>query len=222
MTINYYYNLHYSSIHYNFNFVNFKIIIMKKLIFTVLLLLTASLSIAQKSNKSKKPMAKQEILASVGSLTAEMKNNIFYVSLDNKKPIQDTIQLKIYTDATIPTNCNLKAYSVKGKLLHAISWIEINQKSSELIKEVSTATNTIIFDSTSKTKIFSNTQKSIAITEKHFLDKKQTVSETVNKKRNEGYELLMLPNGVLNLKSKNQNMTLVYDAKQNKYDVAKK
>lgn len=199
--------------------------LMKKniLIFALLLSIVTSYAQRKKTPKNSKAVASSKtILATAGYMTAELQKNTFFITIDNQKSVKDTMQLKIYQDKLIPSNCKLQAFTTKGRVLHCISWVDTYQKNSPLIKETITETNSVIFDATTKTKLHSNSQKSTAISEIHFLDVKKTVSETIDRKRNEGYVFTLLPNGDFNLKSKNQNETLSYDTNAKSYLASRK
>ncbi len=193
------------------------------LIFVVMLSIASSYAQKKKTAKNSKVVASSKnILATSGYMTAELQKNTFFVTIDNKNPVKDTIQFKIYPEKNVPTNCKLEAFTTKGQVLQCISWVDSYQKNSPLIKEVITELNSVVFDAKTKKKLLYNTQKSTAITEIRFLDVKKTVSETIDKKRNEGYVFTLLPNGDINLKSKNQNQSLNYDAEKKEYVSAKK
>ena len=193
------------------------------LLFVLICSITATYAQRKKTTKNQKAAApSKSVLATAGYMTAEMQKNTFFVTIDNNKPKKDTIQFKIYQDKSLPVNCTLQAFTAKGQVLHCITWVDSYQKNSPLIKEIITETNTVLFDATTKKKLLTNVQKSTAITEKHFLDVKQTVSETIDRKRNEGYIFALLPNGDVNLKSKNQNLILNYNAEKKEFASAKK
>ena len=193
------------------------------LLFVLICSITANYAQRKKTAKNQKAAApSKSVLATAGYMTAEMQKNTFFVTIDNNKPKKDTIQFKIYQDKSLPVNCTLQAFTAKGQVLHCITWVDSYQKNSPLIKEIITETNTVLFEATTKKKLLTNVQKSTAITEKHFLDVKQTVSETIDRKRNEGYIFALLPNGDVNLKSKNQNLILNYNAEKKEFASAKK
>jgi hypothetical protein len=72
-----------------------------------------------------------------------------------------------------------------------------------------------------KSKVLSNTQTTVNITEMHYLDSKQTVSETVQKVRREGSELVLNPDGDVSLKNKTRENKLTFNVDKNLF-LAKK
>ena len=198
---------------------------MNKNILIFILILSIATTYAQQkkaAKNSKSATSSKSVLATAGYMTAEMQKNVFFVMIDNKKLEKDTVQIKIYSDKMAPTNCKLQAFTANGSVLHLITWVDSYQQNSPLVKENITETHSVIFDATNKKKLINNIQKSTAITEIRFLDVKKTVSETIDKKRNEGYIFTLLPNGDVNLKSKNQNLTSSYNTAKKEYISANK
>lgn len=189
------------------------------LIFVLILSIANSYAQRKKTAKNSKAISTptKSVLATAGYMTAEMQKNIFFITVDNKKTEKDTIQIKIYSDKMVPTNAKLQAFTANGKVFHCLSWVDTYQKNSPLVKENITETHSVIFDAINKKKLINNIQKSTAITEIRFLDVKKTVSETIDKKRNEGYIFALLTNGNVNLKSKNQNLTLSYNTEKKEF-----
>jgi hypothetical protein len=79
----------------------------------------------------------------------------------------------------------------------------------------------VIYDLDSKKQVFSNTQTNTHIVEKVFLDKNKTASETREKMRKDGFELVLNPDGTVTQKGKKQDIKWVYDTVKMEYVVKK-
>ena len=117
---------------------------MKKTLLLLLLTLSISTGFAQRKKNVKNPkaaMSSINVLASSGAMTVELSKNIFFVTLDTKKPVKDTIQLKKYTDKSAPMGCKLQSFTSKGQALYLVTWTDTYQKTNPLSKENITETN---------------------------------------------------------------------------------
>ncbi|MBC7440004.1 MAG: hypothetical protein H7250_08485, partial [Flavobacterium sp.] len=109
----------------------------------------------------------------------------------------------------------------KGKKLFLISWSENAVTTTKLKTEDALMVFSEIVNFETKSKVLSNTQTTVNIREIHFLDAKQTVSETLQKVRREGFVLNLNPDGDVILKNKTQENKLTYNTDKNLF-VAKK
>jgi hypothetical protein len=185
---------------------------MKNLILLWTLLLSVSLSFSQKkpAPKAVGPLAKTD------NVTAELIGNTMYI-FAGKTGVKDTLSKKAFSDKLRPVDVKISKFTAKGAPLYSVSWKEVNTTESKLRKEIATTTCTEIRDPTNKGSVFSNSQTTVNITEIRYLDKNQTVSETVDKVRREGMELTLLPDGDIVLKNKAQESRLTYNSAERKY-----
>ena len=83
-----------------------------------------------------------------------------------------------------------------------------------------------IWNIVTKTKPLANIQATTNIKEIQWLDKLKNASQTVEKKRNEGFAFTLTPTGDIKLKNKTQENTMIYNASSNVYqngkDIGKK
>ena len=194
---------------------------MKKIFLITLLSVFCLSANAQKKKKSIGKVAKTSALAKADNVTIEINKNNFNVYILNGK-VKDSILIKPLS-GTAPADCKLVAFTSKATKLYCLTYSEKSQVLSTNKTEDITNTNTEIFDITSKTKVFSNVQKSTKITEKVFLDRLKNASETQEKMRNEGFIVTILPNGDLSLKTKTQENKMTFDVVAKKYiDIKKK
>ena len=175
---------------------------------------------AQKKKKSVIKVSKTNVLAKADNVSVEIVKNIFNIYVLNGK-IKDSINIKTI-GAAAPTDCKLVSFSAKNNKLYLLTYNEKTIVQSTNKTEEITATNAEIFDIVSKTKVFSNVQKSTKITEKVFLDRLKNASETQERMRNEGFVVTLLPDGDLSLKTKTQENKMSYDVTSKKYIDSKK
>jgi hypothetical protein len=188
---------------------------MKKIFQLILISLFCINLHAQKKNKSVAKNIKTNVLAKVDNVTIEIVKNNFNLYVLNGK-IKDSINIKTIANVA-PTECKLTSFSSKGNKLYMLTYNEISTTQTTNKTELLTATNCEIFDIGSKSKVFSNVQKSTKITEKVFLDRLKNASETQEKMRNEGFVVSLLPDGDLSLKTKTQENKMTYDIISKKY-----
>ena len=161
------------------------------------------------TNKTKKSTA-SSILAKSDNVAAEMIKNKFYLFITNKGAKKDTILLKSFEVDKLPLECKIEPFTIKGTTLHKITWLEKKTAQSKLKTEAAVTTVSVICDIASRTKVLTNEQTTIKITEMHFLDDKQTVSETINRIRNEGFECIVNKAGDVILKNKGKENKMIY------------
>lgn len=161
------------------------------------------------TNKAKKSTA-SSIFAKSDNVSAEMIKNKFYLFITNKRAKKDTILLKSFEVDKLPLECKIEPFTTKGTTLHKITWQEKKTAQSKLKTEAAVTTVSVICDIASKTKVLTNEQTTTKITEIHFLDDKQTVSETIDRIRNEGFECIVNKAGDVVLKNKAKENKMIY------------
>ncbi|MBP2281835.1 hypothetical protein H4V97_000153 [Flavobacterium sp. CG_23.5] len=186
----------------------------------IILLLTLSFfctTIFSQSNKSSKKSSSSLVLAKSENVSAEMNKNKFYLSFTNKEEKKDTILLKTFDSNKVPLECKIEAFITKGTTLHKITWLEKKSAITKLKTEDAVTTVSVICDIASKTKVLTNEQTMTKIKEIHFLDVNQTVSETIDKIRNEGFECIVNKQGDVVLKNKGKENKMIYNPSDKKF-----
>ena len=192
---------------------------MKNILFLIILTTICNVSFSQKKKTSKKSITNNTAsLAKVDNLTIEFSNKNFYVSIDKKSPKKDTLSIKNYRDKTTPIDYKIQSFTTKGTKLYLLTWTEKTKTESRLINEDITTIFSLVFDPITKTKNFSNKQSTTLIKQIRFLDKKETVSETIDKKRSEGFTVSLLTDGDILLKGKSQEYKMSYNTTDKKYE----
>ncbi len=161
-------------------------------------------------------------LAKVDNLIAEVKNGNFQVAITDKGKEVDAIIVKSVDKSFAPAGCKLASYKASGVTLYLLSWTEKSSSKTDTKTEDKTTLYSVVYEISEKKQVFSNFQTTNNITEKVFLDKNKTASETQNKIRREGFEFTLNPDGSITQKSKNQENKWVYDATKKDYVDAKK
>ena len=121
-----------------------------------------------------------------------------------------------------PTNVKLTPVKVKANNFYNVSWSAVEKTETKLKKEVSNITENQLWNPTTKTLLIGNTQKAVDITEIEFLDRLKTASQTVYRKRSEGYLFTLLANGEFTLSNKTSNTKYAYNEKSQRYEPVKK
>lgn len=196
---------------------------MKKIIAFVLIALVSTGAFAQKKKKStaKKPTTTataKGVLAKVDNLVAEIKAGNFQVTIDGK----DAITVKTVDAKFAPTNVKLVSFMASGAKLYLLSWTETTQIKTDLKTEDITNVNSVVYEIPNKKQVFSNTQMTNHITEKVFLDRLKTASETQEKIRRDGFEFVLNPDGTITQKNKTQENKWKYDVASMEFVDAKK
>lgn len=189
---------------------------MKKIILIFTLSLFCTFGYSQKKKAVKKPASSVSVIAKADNITAELIKNNFYLFANNKAK-KDTILLKTFDASKLPLNCTITPFTTKATKFYSVSWTEVNITETKLKTEEATTTYTEICDFASKAKVLSNAQTTTKIKEIHYLDTKQTVSETLEKLRKEGFELTITTEGDVVLKNKTQENKMTYDITAKKY-----
>jgi hypothetical protein len=170
-------------------------------------------------SQKKKPTQQisSSVLAKSDNLSVEIVKSNLCLLIANKGAKKDTIVLKNKVDNSLPKECKIQSFLAKNLKLYSISWIENKLTETKLKTEDATTVYTELCDIASKTKLLSNAQTTTKIKEIHFLDTKQTVSETIQKVRNEGFVLSLTKEGDVILKNKTQENKLTYNPTENKF-----
>lgn len=191
---------------------------MKKLTI-LLLILSVSFSYGQrKKKKTTTSNTSTTVLTKSGnaSVVFNKKKDLYLVVL------KDSMLLcKNRTDFN-PNNVKITPVKVKTNTFYCVTWNETQKTDAKLKKEVAAVTESQIWNPTTKTLLIGNTQKAVDVTEIEFLDRLKTASQTVYKKRNEGYMFTLLGNGDFTLSNKTSTMKYTYNEKSSKYEVVKR
>jgi hypothetical protein len=175
---------------------------------------------AQKKKISKNAPV-SSALAKSENVTVEMINKNLTVIRANSGVKKDSVMLKIFVENSKPIAVKITPFTAKGKKLFLISWSENVVTTTKLKTEDAIIIFSEIVNFETKSKVLSNTQTTVNITEMHYLDSKQTVSETVQKVRREGSELVLNPDGDVSLKNKTRENKLTFNVDKNLF-LAKK
>jgi hypothetical protein len=206
---------------------------MKKTFLLLFVALLSTVSYAQKSKKTKaSPKTKvvasnKKVVAKADNITAEFfkgkEVSKLYLLVPNAAKA-DTVTIKTFTDKVnnLPVEVRITPFMAKGTKLYSVTWTEKSKVGDAKTKlEESTENHTEIFDLSTRTNVYSNTQKTTNITEIVFLDAVKVVSETQQKVRREGMELTVLPDGDLLLKNKQTQTKYTYKPEEKKYTAKK-
>lgn len=190
---------------------------MKKI---VLLLMVLSVSLTYGQKKKKKvttAKAPTGALAKTGdaSVVYNKKKDLFLVVA------KDSMLLTKSRADFDPTNVKITPVKVKTNTFYCVTWNETQKSDTKLKKEVASVTESQIWNPTTKVLLMGNTQKAVDVTEIEFLDRLKTASQTVYKKRNEGYIFSLLPNGDFTLSNKSATTKYVYNEKSSRYEPKK-
>lgn len=196
---------------------------MKKIILMVLIALVSTTSFAQKKKKGAPKKATttataKGVLAKVDNLVAEIKTGNFQVTIDGK----EALVVKAVDAKFAPTNVKLSSFTGSGTKLYLLTWTETTQIKTDLKTEDITNVNSVVYEIPNKKQVFSNTQMTNHITEKVFLDRLKTASETQEKMRREGFEFILNADGTITQKNKTQENKWKYDPAKMEFVDAKK
>lgn len=187
---------------------------MKKSILLLVLLFTVSAIYSQKKKPAKPAVS--TALAKLNNLSVELVKNNLYLFVNNKAT-KDTMLLKTFTGNAAPKDCKILAFTAKGTALHLITWTESTLTESKERTENRVEVYSEIWNTATKTKPLANIQATTNIKEIQWLDKGKNASQTVEKKRNEGYEFILTKEGDVKLKNKQGETNMVYNASSNVY-----
>jgi hypothetical protein len=192
----------------------------KAILILIVILCSTSNLLAQKKKIKKNGTTTSTALAKAENVTVELINNHLYLIMANGGIQKDSIMLKIFSENK-PNAIKIAPFSAKGKKLFLISWSENIITTTKLKTEDALIVFSEIVNFETKSKVLSNTQSTINIKEIHYLDANQTVSETLQKVRKEGFELILNLDGDVVLKNKTQENKLTYKTEKNAF-VSKK
>lgn len=200
---------------------------MKKIIVFALIALVSTGAFAQKKKKSGGKKATttataKGVLAKVDNLVAEIKAGSFQVTINENGKAKDNITVKAVDAKFAPTNVKLTSFMASGSKLYLLTWTETTQIKTDLKTEDITNVNSVVYEIASKKQVFSNTQMTNHITEKVFLDRLKTASETQEKIRRDGFEFILNPDGTITQKNKTQENKWKYDTTSMEFVDAKK
>ena len=193
---------------------------MKKLLI-VLFLSVSTLSMQGQKGKAKSPKSNPP-LAKLDNINVEVKEGNYQLTITENGTPKDAIVIKSVDATFAPTNCILKSFKANGVTLYLLTWSEKVTLKTDTKTEVSTVNNSNVYDVTAKKQVFANAQTTTDITEKVFLDKNKTVSETQQRKRKEGMEFVLNPDGSIIQKAKSQDYKWTYNASKIEYVEVKK
>ena len=194
---------------------------MKKAILILFIILCNNTNLLAQKKKIKKSGAATSALAKAENVSAEMFNNNLFAIRAGSGAKKDSVMLKTFRENSKPTALKITPFTAKGKKLFLISWSENVVTTTKLKTEDALIIFSEIVNFETKSKVLSNTQTTVNIKEIHFLDAKQTVSETLQKVRREGFVLNLNPDGDVILKNKTQENKLTFNTDKNLF-VAKK
>ena len=189
---------------------------MKKIVLLVLVSIFCTSVYSQNKKKVIPKKATSIVLAKVDNLSAEIVKESFYLFINNGVK-KDTLVLKTIDVKNVPTECKIMPFKSKAISLYLITWVEKVTSKTDLKTEEVVNVYSEIFDVATKTQVFANTQTTINITEKVFLDKLKNATETQQKIRREGLEFKLNPDGTVTLKSKKQENKLTYHPIEKKF-----
>lgn len=195
-----------------------------KIKFLIVCLFLLSLnSFAQRKKPVNKPNA-ASVLAKLDNVSVEiLKNNIYlFNSKTGKDAKKDTIVLKMNVQKAPPTDCKISVVNSKSNQFYVVSWTENEITTTRLKTEDATTIFTEICDFSTKTKVFSNFQKTTKIKEIRFFDAKETVSETIDKLRKEGNEFKIQPDCEVIQTNKKGEIKWIYSPAEKVYVLKKK
>lgn len=195
---------------------------MKKIAIIILITLINANNFAQKKKSSSNKSAVTSSFAKADNLVAEVKKGNFQLIINENGKEKDALIIKAADSKFLPIDCKLISFSANGTKLYLLSWTEKNQLKTDLKTENISTIYSVIYEIINKKQVFSNTQLSKHIIEKVFLDKNKTASETQEKIRKEGFELIVNPDGTLTQKSKTQTNIWVYDTTKMEFVPKKK
>lgn len=188
---------------------------MKKILLLFIFSLMFNIVYSQKKKTPQKTTS--SVLAKSENLSVEIIKNNLCLLVVNKETKKDTIVLKNNIENSLLKDCKILPFSTKNVKLYSISWIENKITETKLKTEDATTVFTEICEIATKTKLLSNVQTTTKIKEIHFLDAKQTVSETIQKVRNEGSALSLTKEGDVILKNKTQESRMIYNPTNNTF-----
>lgn len=193
---------------------------MKKIVFLLALSLITNGVFSQKKKTST-----SSVLAKVDNVTAQIitdkkvKKIVLFVK--NETSV-DTLEVRKDIKSNFkPLGFSLSSITVDGVKLHTVTWKENSVIATKMKYEAIDITESQIWNTTTKSLLIGNTQKAIHLKETQYLDKGKTATQDVERKRNEGFEFILMPNGDLTLKTKTQENQYKYSKVTDKFESVK-
>lgn len=187
---------------------------MKKLI-TILFVVISAAGIGQKKKSKVNPIIP---LAKFENISLELNKSDFNLIITTQEGTKETVLIKNIASGVTPKDCKITKFLANGTSFYNLTWIEKTTVGDPKTKvEETTKTINEVWDISAKTKVFSNEQVTTNIKEQVFLDRFKNASETQERLRKEGQEFLLMPDGVLVLKSKNSESRLAYSSIDKKF-----
>jgi hypothetical protein len=191
---------------------------MKKI---ALLLMVLSLC-ASYGQKKKKPKAAAPKTPVIITLATNADSKVFQKKTDIFLVVgKDTMALATKKDKA-PTNCKISPVKIKANTFYCVTWNENLLTDTKDKKEDIKITESQIWNPITKTLLIGNTQKDVNVTEIQYLDRLKTASQTVYKKRSEGYLFTLLGNGDFTLSNKSSSTKYSYNEKSSRYEPKKR
>ena len=182
------------------------------------MVLSVSFTYGQKKKKSTTAKVSAGVLAKSGDAS---------VLFNKKKDLvlafaKDTMVLSKSKSDFAPTNVKVAPVKVKTNTFYCVTWNETVKTDAKGKKETAAVTENQLWNPATKTLLIGNTQKAVEVQEIEYLDKLKTASQTVYKKRNEGYQFTLLGNGDFTLSNKTSSTKYAYNDKSSRYEPVKK
>lgn len=136
--------------------------------------------------------------------------------------LKDSMLLSKSKPELIPNTIKVNPLKVKNNTFYHVNWKAIEKKETTIRKELATLNENQIWNPINKTLLLANTEKTVDITEIEYLDRLKTTSQTISKKRNDGYLFSLLSNGDFSLSNKSIMTKYSYNDKTNKYEPIKR
>ncbi|WP_428225328.1 hypothetical protein [Flavobacterium sp.] len=188
---------------------------MKKII---LLFALASLNFVHgQKKKSNAPVSNMVLAKSASATVAYNKKKDLFLVIQ-----KDSMLLTKNKIDFNPTNVKITEFKVKTNTFYNVSWNAIEKKETPERKEIASIIENQIWNPVGKSLLIGNTQKIVDITEIQFLDRLKTASQTVIKKRTEGYAFTLLNTGEFTLSNKTSVQKYAFNEKTLKYELVKK
>lgn len=194
----------------------------KYLILCFLVCCTLNSTFAQKKGVKTATAKSTPVFAKIDNLIAEVKNGNFQVTIVDKGKEVGALIVQQADKNFSPIGTKLASFKAAGTTLYLLTWTEKRINKTDLKTEEITLVYNVVYEINNKKQVFSNTQTTTNTTEKVFLDRNKTASETQQRVRREGFEFTLNPDGSIVQRSKNQENKWVYDATKMEYIDAKK
>ncbi|AMA48786.1 MULTISPECIES: hypothetical protein [Flavobacterium] len=136
--------------------------------------------------------------------------------------LKDSMLLTKNNPNLMPNTMKVSALKIKNKTFYHVNWKATEKRETSIRKEFAILNENQIWNPVTKTLLIANTEKTTDITEVEYLDKLKNTSQTISKKRNEGYLFTLLSNGDFSLSNKSMITKYSYNDKTDRYEPTKK